>query len=419
MGRPVPLAAALAAALALAPVPARAAGEGPRWIPSLKKAFEIAKERGAPILIWCVMDEDSSNKADQDVLRNKEVQKAMSGFLVVLGNHQEGHGSQDGTLNGKPAKVCRLAPGITCQDHKTAVDEIYRTYGDVCVDKASNMKMPCHFVVNGDGKVLGMINNGTLAGGFDVVQPPKMVEGLKAMLVKAGGPGLTEEQYAAFQKALAAARNSVEQNRMSEAAKTLKPLIDCGKSIGIVKDARELLKRVDREATASLAKAQAILRTDAVSGLVGLDRVAEDYPGTESAALAKKASPEGKKAIKDMGREKEGREKLAKALEVAEGRKDDARALRMLDEVSKAFAGLPVAEDAAGKAQAIRSDPERMKAIEQAQSEREAKSELVAAKGLLDAGKKDEAVKALKAIVEGHPGTKAAEEAQKILDGLR
>ena len=60
-----------------------------------------------------------------------------------------------------------------------------------------------------------------------------------------------------------------------------------------------------------------------------------------------------------------------------------------------------------------------MKAIQAAESEREARTELTTAKGLLDAGKKDEARKALQAIVDSHGGTKAAAEARKLLEGLR
>ena len=51
--------------------------------------------------------------------------------------------------------------------------------------------------------------------------------------------------------------------------------------------------------------------------------------------------------------------------------------------------------------------------------ERAAKSALTAAKGLLDAGKKDEARKALQEIVTKHAGTTAAGEATKLLEGLR
>jgi hypothetical protein len=418
------LAAALALGLAAASPHARAADEGPRWVPSLKRAFALAKERGWAICVWCDNDSDASCKADTDTLRNKDVQKALKGFLCVYANNEDGHGSKPGTIDGQPARVCNMAPGIVCKNHKDALDDVYRTYGDVAVDKGGALRMPNHFVLDADGKVLGTVNNGTLAGGFDKVDPGTMVKGLTALLLKAGGPGISDEQYAAFQKALASARTSVEQNRMSEAAKALKPLLDTGKSMALVTDARELLKRVDKEATALYAKAQADLKTDAVAGLSGLDRVAEDYPGTESAGLAKKsadafrASPEGKKALKDMAREKEGRERLARAAEVADGKKEDARALRMLDEIAKAYAGLPVAADAQARADAIRNDPERSRALAAAETERAARSDLVMAKGLLDAGKKDEAKKALRALAEKYPGTKAAEEARKLLEGL-
>src|SRR3972149_6739093 len=119
-----------AAALLLAAVPivvgppAAAADEGPEFIPTLAKAFAISKDRGNPILVWAVIDDDPDNRSDQETLKNKDVQKAMKGFLVVIGNHEDTHGTKDGTIDGKPAKVCALAPTITCADHRRAIDEI-------------------------------------------------------------------------------------------------------------------------------------------------------------------------------------------------------------------------------------------------------------------------------------------------------
>jgi hypothetical protein len=415
------LALAVAACL---PGPVQAQDEGIRFVRSMKKAFEIAKERGYPILVWSTMDSDTSSKADQETFRNKDVRKAMKGYLVLFAHHETGHPVVDGPLDGKPSKVCSIVPAMQCVDHKAAQDDIYRSYGDVAVDKAANLRTPNHFVVDGDGKVIGTINNGTKEAGFSEVPAPKMVEGLKALLAKAGGPGLSDEEYGKLQKALSDARASIDAHRMSEAARALAPFTGTGKRLTLLDTARELLARVDKEAAPALAKAQAVLKDDALGGLVGLDRVSEDYPGTESAVAAKKAadafraSPEGKKVLKDLAREKEGRAELAKALEAGDG-KDDAKFLRLLDGVAKKYAGLPCGNEAKAKAEAVRADPERAKALAAAAAEKDAKSALTAAKGLLDAGKKDEAKSALQAIVEKFPGTKGAEEATKLLEGLR
>jgi hypothetical protein len=283
--------------------------------------------------------------------------------------------------------------------------------------------MPCHFVVNSDGKLVGTINNGTLASGFDVVPPAVMVRGLKELLTKAGGPGLTDKQYAEFQKLLTLGRDLVSNNRMSEAAKTLKPLSDYGKNIALVVDAKELLVRVDREASTAFAKANSRLAENPLAGVAALDKVAADYPGTESAASARKAaaefrsSPAGKKAVKEMAREQAGRKEMEKGLAAAG--KDDAKALRTLDGIARKYSGLPVGDDAKAKAEAIRSDPERMKAIKAAEDERAAKSALFLARGLKDGGRTEEARKKLQEIVDKYPDTKYAKEAAKLLEELR
>ena len=418
---PFLLAAVLAAAPS--PAPAAAADEVPDFVPTLSKAFAIAKDRGNPILVWAVNDEDADNKSDQETLKNKDVQRAMKGYLVVLGNHQDDHGTKDGTIDGKPAKVCALVPTITCADHKRAIDDIYRAYGDICVDKSSNLRYPCHFVVDGDAKVVGTINNGTLASGFGAVAPPNMVKGLKELLAKSGGPGLSDAQYAEFQKLVAAGRTLVENGRMSEAAKTLKPVSDFHKNIAVVVAGRELLARVDREAAAAFAKGKSLLAENPLAGIAALEKVAEDYPGTDSAEAAVKeaeafrTSPEGKKAVKEMAREKAGRDEMAKALAAAGG--DDTKALRALEGIARKYAGLPVAEAATAKAESIRNDPERMKAVKAAEDERAAKSALTLAKGMKDGGRRDEAKAKLEEIVSKYPGTESAKEAAKLLEDLR
>jgi hypothetical protein len=353
------------------------------------------------------------------------VQKALRGFLVAYGNNLDHHGSRDGTIDGKPARVCKLAPGITCADHKRIIDQVYSTYGDVCVDRTGNLKVPVHFVVDPDGKVVAQINNGSVAGGFDEVPPAQMAKGLEAALAKVGGPGLRAEDLDRLRRVLMSARTSFEGGRASEAAKALVPLSSLRKKIALVQDARELLVRIDREAAPKVAEGKTRLAANPLAALSLLDRVAEDYPGTDSAEEARKVaasfreSPEGRKAVKDLAREKEGRAELAKAEEAADGRKDDARALRMLDAVARKYEGLPVADAAREKAASIRNDPERARALAAAEAERAGKSALVAARGLLDAGKTEEAREALRAVVAKHPGTQAAAEAARLLEGIR
>jgi hypothetical protein len=212
---------------------------------------------------------------------------------------------------------------------------------------------------------------------------------------------------------------------MSEGAKVLAPIAALKKRITLVDDAKALLARADKVATAALAKARALHKEDPVAGLVALDGVAADFPGTESgeaarkAAEALKATPEGKKALKDLAREKEGRGELDRAEEAAGGGKDDAKLLRLLDGIAKKYAGLPVAAEAERRAAAVRSDPERMKVLEAAAAERDARSALTAAKGLLDAGKKEEGRKALEACAAKWPGTKAGEEAKRLLESTK
>jgi len=420
---PPALVAVLAAAVAAAASPP---AEGPEWMSSLKKAFEASKTRGAPILVWCVGDADSAEKEDHKVFTDPKVRDAMRGYLVVFANPVDDHGSQDGTLDGKPGKVCRLAPAIACSDHMRSWTEVYGSYADVIADKSGNVKVPCHFVVGPDGKTVGTINSGTVAAGFNAVPAGQMIKSLGTLLVKAGGPGLTAEALDAARKRVVSARNSVEAGRLSEAALALQPVIAIGKGIEVVNDARELLKRVDRKAAEVFAKGKSeIAAGNALAGLTSLQRVVDEFPGTESAEQARaaadefRASPAGKKALADIKREEKGRVELKKAAALADAGGKDVEALRLLDGIARTYAGLPCGEEAAAKAAAIRGDPARMGAVEKERTEREAKAALVAARGLLDGGKIPEGQARLRKLVADFPGTAAAAEAQRLLESVR
>ncbi len=419
---PLLLAGAILAAAPAAP----AADEGVTFVPTMKAAFEKAKVNGAPILVWAVGDDDSAEKADQQVFLEPTVRKAMRGYLVLFANPVDGHGSENGTVDGKPGKVCKLTKAFPCDSHKVAYNELRNSYADVMNDKAGASRFPNHFVLDAARKVVGSIVNGSLAGGFDAVQPPTMVKGLQSLLLKAGGPGLTDEQVDAAKKKVMAARTTLEGGRAAEAAQILAPVAAIAKPIEVVAEAKDLLKRVDRAAAEPLGKAQADLKAGKViDAIAGFDRVVKDFPGTESAAAAQKArdqflaSPEGKKALVDVKRQGEGREKLKKALAVLEAGSRDAEALRLLDDIARAYKGLPVGEEAAAKAEAIRGDPERMKAIAADKANRDAAGLLSQAQGFLAAGKKDEARERLQKILDSYPGTPAAEEAKRLLEANR
>jgi hypothetical protein len=390
-----PLVALLAAAALAAPAAADVF-DGVDWMPGLKPAFEAAKARGAPILVWCLGDDGDSERKDAESLRDPKVRQAMRGYLVVFANPHERHGSMEFVVDGKGVVGCKLAPGIRCASHQLAWNEVYKSFADV-MSKDGNIKVPNHFVLDPDGKVLGTINNGDLSRGFDPVTPADMVKGLTSLMAKVG-PGITAEQLEDFRQRLVRARAAADARRFAEAAKEIEPILAVKKNIGSVVEAKEVLVRVDGEAAGVLAKARAVRKTGGVlEALTLLDRVSRDYPGTESAAAAAKEfeelkkSPEGRKAQAELKREAEGREALKKALALAAAGGKDAEAVRLLEQVATRFKGLPVAAEAAAEAEKILADPVRAEAVKKAHAERQARDKLLEAKALLDSGKKVDA----------------------------
>ncbi len=153
--------------------------------------------------------------------------------------------------------------------------------------------------------------------------------------------------------------------------------------------------------------------------------LAGDKPATTHAD-AKQLNPKGNPSTpsttdapdaRRMARQRQADEQLAAARERAAD--DLAGAYQALQRVAERYAGTPAGRAAKVEVAQYDADPDKRTAIRKAIAQREAAGLLSLANAYLKAGKKDEAIEKLEALVDKHGDTDAGREAKAILSQLR
>jgi hypothetical protein len=144
------------------------AAELVQWAKSLEEAMKEAKERGAMIFIAEVVADDPDNVAQTEVWKEPAFVKASREFVCLFACPHEHAPTIKMKIDGEEVRTCRFAPGVTTTQHLKAWDDVRIKYGNLNTDATGSMRMPFHFVIDADGKVLTTIANGTPDGGFAV-----------------------------------------------------------------------------------------------------------------------------------------------------------------------------------------------------------------------------------------------------------
>lgn len=98
---------------------------------SYEKAFQEATERGVPLMIAVIQDDEEAN---DDVWHNTinapEFVRATRGTVNLMANRgtQEMHGFKEVQIDGKPRKLCAKFGGISCTDHIKAEIQVFRDF---------------------------------------------------------------------------------------------------------------------------------------------------------------------------------------------------------------------------------------------------------------------------------------------------
>ena len=405
-----------------APRPA-AAADGVQWVHSLEQALREAKDRGSLIFIAELIDAEASNDAQKEAFRDPVFVKASRDFVCLIANPHMQHGTVEVVEDGEKVRRCRDWPGITCEDHLKAWNDVRKNYADLNTASTGDMKLPFQFIIDADGKQIATIVNGTVEGGFDVIAGPAMAEALK-LIVGRFGKGLSADEYEKLKGKLADAEAAEKAKDRPKALKLCAEIVKANEKTSLADRAREIQERIAKSGDAEIEKAMALAAKDPLGAVAALEQIADDYAGTSAAAHAKakidelKQKPEVKKALGDLAARKEAEQRMGKA----EGflkRGDYAKAIGAFDDIAKDFDGTPAGEKAKARAAELRADPKIGPAAREQEAEKVCKGWLSMGKSYAQNGMTAQAKAQFERIIKEYPGTSFAEEAAKELEKLK
>lgn len=291
-----------------------------------------------------------------------------------------------------------------------------------------------------------MDTGGRISGQFGVEAIPSMVLlGPDSKVIWVGRPGelLSEERLAglmrkhppvlidpkvlkAAQETLATATKKLEAGDAAAALKLMSKVPDdASKDADFAKAAKETREKLDEAAAGLLKGAEA--QIEAGEYPAAADRLRElsvSLAGLPVANDAKKklaalmAKPDARKAIELAQKESQAAPALAEAERLRKARKHES-AYPRFKQVAKAFVGTPSGDKAGEAVKAYEADKAFMQKIAAREAGGKAKAALSVARSYAKAGRKAEAVKKLKAIIQDYPGTEEARSAQTELNLLK
>jgi len=401
---------------------ANAAG-GLKWARTLKDALAQAKERGSMIFICEAVSGETDNDAQIAALSDPSVVKALKNFVCLFANPSPIPGPNKIEIDGRAEQTVRGMPGVAMKDAMHAWNEIRVQYVDLNTNSSGDTKIPFQFVIDGNGKVVAQIVNGTKEGGFGAVPAVALAAALNA-ITKQFGRGLSEDEYTELKEKVEKARKAMDAGDFRKALRLAEEVLKKNDRTAVADGAKEVRDTIVKQGEENIAKADEMVATDPTGAVVMLEDMQKVFAGTDLAKAARKKLSQLKRKpeVKAVLAEIKARRAAEKALTKAEGdikKGQYARGLKALDEVAKKFAGTPLGDKAKAAADALRADEEIMKvALEQAAA-KYCKGWLSMARSFAKNGMNGKAKEKYQEIIDKFPGTSFAEVAAEEMAKLR
>lgn len=258
------------------------APKAPLCVKDAKQALEIARTRGKLIFLTVIVDHDAENRAVIDnVFRDASFLKIAKEFVMLYANNEDEHGKVKVKVGGKTEIRCRDCPSIRCEDHMILAQNFARGFFPDSVAKC-----PIHFVIDAREELVETIMNGSYEQGFNHVPAKVVVARLKRLLEK-HGRGLTEPEYEKMKTLLVEARAARARDNVTLELEKLLQIVALGRKVAGVEGAKARVREIDAVAGKELREIDAILvRKEWEAALDALEKLAETYPGTLTAAAA-------------------------------------------------------------------------------------------------------------------------------------
>ncbi len=297
---------------------------------SYDKAFEEANERGVPIMIVVIEDDEEAN---DDIWHNTmlapEFVSATEHTVNIVGNRgdQDIHGVTEVQVDGRTQRLCKKFHTVACLDHKKAEQGIFRDFA-----RDGVLKTPMFLIVLPDQTIVQQLIDRHPMGAF--LDAFKEAE-------KRLPNGLTHAEAASVRKGLAESKAWLDSGDVAKVIDFALPFQKRKSNAGLIQRVLALLEQVTERGRVEMDAIEArIAKKDYVPAIDELDSMIERYRKSDiekvakerRAALAK--NREVKEAIAQAKREDAARKTLESADSFMEkGLEDRAKKLyeRLLD----------------------------------------------------------------------------------------
>ncbi|MBI4878291.1 MAG: hypothetical protein HY812_01340 [Planctomycetes bacterium] len=276
---------------------------------SYERAFQEATERGVPIMIAVIQDDEEAN---DDVWANTmnapEFVAATQRTVNVVGNRgkEEQHGSGEEVRDGKKVKVCKRFGSISCADHVKAEVGIFRDFA-----REGMLKTP---------QVMLVLPDQTIVAALIDRHPLDEFLLAFAQAEKKLPNGLTQDEFLELRANLEKSKAWLEQGDLASVIEFALPYAKRKSSATFIQEAVGLLAKVEERGKEEMAAAEELIKAkDYVPAVARLEEIAGRFRNTVIEKVAKERratltkNREVKAALNAAKREETAREMLENA----------------------------------------------------------------------------------------------------------
>lgn len=321
-------------------------GEGILFTPSYEKAFQEATERGVPLMILIVEDDEEANEdCWANTYNAPEFVRATRRTVNVIANRgtQEAHGVIETTVNKRPKRLCAKFGSITCADHNKSAVGMFRDFA-----REGQVKTPQVLLVLPDQTIV--------ASHIDRTPMPELL-GAFAKAERKLPNGLDQDEAAALRQGLLDARVWMEEKNYPKVVQFALPYQKRDTSANLVANVRHLMDKVEKAGKTELNQVQANLEAkEYVAAVEQLEAMAARYRRTPIEAVVKeqrtrlKKNREVKAALTKAKREVAARKLLENADTLLE-KGQDSRAEKLYERIRERFGNTEAASELAKRGQ--------------------------------------------------------------------
>ena len=306
---------------------------------SYSAAFEEANERGVPIMITIIQDDEEAN---DDIWLNTmnapEFLKATRGTVNIVGNRGDTdlHGFKEVEENGKRRRICGRFGSISCTSHKKNEVGIFRDFA-----RDGVLRTPMVMLVLPDQTIVAQL-----------IDRHPMVEFLGAFeKAKRKLPnGLQYDEAVTLKENLEEARGWIDAGEIQKVIKFAAPFQKRKTEAGLVKRALVLLDEVEEKGKGEMADAQSLIEAkDYANGMARYEALISSYRGSTIEKVAKERRAKlaknrhVKAALAAAKKETTAKTLLERADDFESKGKGD-RAAKLYQQIRERFAGTEAAK---------------------------------------------------------------------------